>query len=165
MSTIDIRKCENLAEELLKKYEINEPVVNIFEIARGEGFELKFIKMPEELKNMAGFLDNDKKIIFINNNDPAYRQTFTIAHELGHFKLRHNTLNYSLLSRLSPINGDYTNEEKEANCFAANILVPKNMLKNMMVKYKITKDDAFLLAKMFGVSKQMIIHRLQDSNS
>ncbi|KKS31857.1 MAG: hypothetical protein UU93_C0013G0012 [Candidatus Amesbacteria bacterium GW2011_GWA2_42_12] len=164
MGEANFSRCETLASDLLVKYGVTEPVVNVFQIAKGEGLELRFIKMPEKLQSVAGFLDIDKKIIFINNDDPTNRQTFTIAHELGHFKLDHKPEEYSVLLRHTTFNGNYTPVEQEANCFAANILVPKKMAEEIIDKYKITKDDIDLLAKMFGVSNEMMAFRAKRLN-
>ncbi|MDD2757970.1 MAG: ImmA/IrrE family metallo-endopeptidase [Patescibacteria group bacterium] len=164
MGEANFPKCEELANDLLVKYGVTEPVVNVFQIAKGEGLELRFIKMPEKLQSVAGFLDIEKKIIFVNNDDPANRQMFTIAHELGHFKMEHKPSDYNVLLRQTIINGNYSPVEQEANCFAANILVPKNMAEEIINKYKITKDDIDLLAKMFGVSNEMMAFRMKKLN-
>lgn len=164
MITANFERCEQLADSLLRRYGITEPIVNIFEIAKGEGLDLKFIKMPEKLQSVAGFLDLDKKIIFVNNDDPTNRQMFTIAHELGHFELEHKPEEYSVLLRQTLFNGNYNHTEQEANCFAASILVPKSMAEEVINKYRITKDDIDLLAKMFGVSNEMMIFRAKRLN-
>ena len=49
-------------------------------------------------------------------------------------------------------------KEKEANCFAANLLVPAELLE----KYKDYNIDT--IAKIFGVSQEVIGYRLQFEN-
>lgn len=164
MPPANFTRCEELANELLEKYAITEPVVNVFEVAKGEGLELQFVKMPNKLESVAGFLDIDKKIIFVNNDDPVNRQIFTVAHELGHFKLGHKPDEYSVLLRRTIINGTYSPVEQEANCFAANLLVPENMMEEVKEKYKITTNETALLAKMFGVSSEMMEFRIKRLN-
>jgi len=150
---------ENKAVELLKKNKIEEPVVPIFDIANAEGIKLKFVKMPEKLQNVAGFFDPESKTIFINETDAPNRQTFTIAHELGHYILEHKPNEYGVLLRI-PNLIEINSKEKEANCFAANLLVPSEMLKEKIKRYNNIKPDAILLAEIFGVSEEVMRHRL-----
>lgn len=156
------KKCEQLAEQLLEKYHITEPIVNIFDIAKNEGLDLHFVYMPEKLKNAAGFLDKENKCIYVNKSDSPHRQFFTIAHELGHYMLGHQPSEYRVLMRFILPGGEYDAVEQEANCFAGNVLVPTKMLVATMKQYRLDKEDADLLAKLFGVSKDTIKYRLQE---
>ncbi len=156
------QEAKNSAEELLKQYDIKEPVVPIFDIAIKEGIELKFVKMPEQLKNVAGFIDSVKKMMFVNKEDSPNRQTFTVAHELAHHILKHETDKYEILLRMTT-SIEKNPLEKEANCFAANILVPYKMLSKIMRKYSLSRFDIKALAKIFGVSEELMRYRLQST--
>ncbi len=88
---------------------------------------LPVIEMPAEYNNVAGFLDIQNKQIFVNQEDPPNRQTFTIAHEIGHYLLHRDIIQehpeqYELLFR-GKILEAHTPMEQEANCFAANFLM------------------------------------------
>lgn len=157
----DFKKSKKAAENILKKYNIDEPIINVFEIAKNEGVRLEFIEMPDELKEVAGFFDPQEKVIVVNDNDPPNRQMFTIAHELGHYTLGHDT--NKVLMRWQKPSGEYPPEEQEANCFAANLLVPEKMLKERARKYKLPlkESNAILFAKLFGVSKEMMRYRIK----
>lgn len=147
--------------ELLDKHQIDSPVVNVFQIAESEGVKLNFVKMPDTYENVSGFFDFDTKTIFINNYDQPKRQIFTVAHELGHFILNHEKDKYGLLFRMQKINGENSDVEKEANFFAAHLLVPYKMLKNIMNQYNLNEKDDEILASLFGVSKEMMGYRLK----
>lgn len=151
----------NKANELLKKYSIEKPVVNIFKIADNEGIRLHFVKMPGKALSVAGFLDIENKTMYINDDDPPNRQTFTVAHELGHYILKHEKDKFGVLYRMQKFNGENSVVEQEANFFAANILVPKYMLLDAMNKYDLNEKDDELLAPLFGVSKEMMGYRLK----
>lgn len=148
------------AQKLLKQYDIKEPVVPIFQIAEAEGITLSFTKMPKKLESVAGFFDDNKKIIFVNDDDSPNRQTFTIAHELGHYILKHKPDEYGVLPRI-PNLSEKNPIEQEANCFAANLLVPSKMLKETMNKYSLTRLNTSLLAQIFGVSEEVMRIRLK----
>lgn len=150
---------ENKAEEILKEFRVTEPIVPIYNIAEAKGVEIKLVSMPEGIQNAAGFLDQDNRVVYVNSEDAPNRQTFTIAHELGHLLLGHQPTEYKVLMRFPELNGK-TEVEQEANCFAANLLVPMPMLKSVMKEYDLTKEHSGLLAQIFGVSKAVINFRL-----
>lgn len=162
MAHPDYKKSEQKAAELLKKYSITEPIVNVFDIVKNEGLDLKFIKFPPKLQEVAGFFDPDTKTIFVNAEEPTNRQTFTVAHELGHYLLEHKPTEYKVLMRWEKPEGEKQPLEQEANCFAACLLVPENILKDTMKKYDLGKHDldVRILAQMFGVSREMMKYRL-----
>lgn len=60
---------------------------------------------------LAGKPEEGKYLIFYNDKDPYPVIRFTVAHELGHFVLGHS-------------DEDGPAAEKEANCFARNLLCP-----------------------------------------
>lgn len=61
-------------------------------------------------------------IIFYNQSEAPYRVRYSIIHEFGHYTLGH-ILN---LDREDPL---YGVQEVEANCFAAQILMPEQLLR------------------------------------
>ena len=161
MDKADYTKAKNTATSLLSNFSITEPVVPVAEIAQREGLGIKYFKTDnnEDLKRVSGFLDEKTKTIYVNSEDPLSRQSFTIAHELGHFKLQHKPEEFGVLYRYAtPI--DKNSLEQEANCFAANLLVPENMLVEVMNRYKLTENNGSLLADIFGVSPDVIKYRL-----
>ena len=97
----------------------------------------------------------------INAADPPNRKKFTIAHELGHWVMHRSLLRdrpeIGVLLREPLGRADSSPLEQEANAFAANLLVPDNMLKSYRT------DDIVLLAKVFGVSEEVIGYRLKRS--
>ncbi len=160
MNPPEYNKATLLATEKLSEYKISEPVVPIFEIAEAEGLSVKIISMPEKLKSVSGFFDPDTSIIYVNAEDVPTRQRFTVAHELGHYLLKHDPEKYGVLLRFPELNGE-DNIEKEANCFAANILVPKEQLRSIMKKYSLDENDIPIIAQLFGVSRSVIKFRLK----
>jgi Zn-dependent peptidase ImmA (M78 family) len=93
----------------------------------------------------------------VNGEEFALRQTFTIAHELGH-KILHEewakSADYKILYRDQLLNDDDPHE-KEANAFAAHLLVPRAMLDLYWDKLSLTE-----LSKLFAVSVPVIKNRL-----
>ena len=53
-------------------------------LARGMGLEVVFVEFDREDQNISGFYDAEDNTIFVNGDESPLRQTFTVAHELGH---------------------------------------------------------------------------------
>ncbi|MFN7161079.1 MAG: ImmA/IrrE family metallo-endopeptidase [Candidatus Gracilibacteria bacterium] len=136
------------------------PPIDIVEIAKNYGLSLVEIEFIGEHASVAGFIDPSSKTMYISKSDPDHRKAFTIAHELGHWILHQPELGdephkYAILYR-KPLGASTTDPlEKEANAFAANLLVPRKFLDTY-------KDlDVASIAKIFGVSPEVIGYRLQ----
>lgn len=158
MGKIDNENIEQKAQDLLDKYNITSVPVFVESIATNEGFNLYQAKFPDE--NISGYIDLSDKEIVINSSDPANRQTFTIAHELGHHILHTELLieNPDLGIFYRNWINNYNQEEKEANAFAAALLMPKKQMSEALKKYKDAPD--YLLAKYFGVSLDAFRYRV-----
>ena len=135
--------CRDYARKILKRYSVENPPVSIHEIAKSEGFIIKLLDQPKEF---SGILHRETKSIGVNQNHHMYRQRFSIAHEMGHYYLEHpevRKLNYL-------DNGDELKKiyDAEADEFAGEILVPREMLKKKVKQHKTVGE----LATRFFVS-------------
>lgn len=111
-------------------------------------------------EKVAGFCDFHAGRLYVNAGDQINRQTFTIAHELGHWILHRQYFEqhperYRILPRFQRTEGTDPFEQ-EANCFAANLLVPKRLL--LPVKHA----SVAALASIFAVSREMMENRLKN---
>jgi Zn-dependent peptidase ImmA (M78 family) len=121
------------------------------------GVTVYFVIFEDDKKNISGFFDCEERAIFVNKEEWPLRQTFTIAHELGH-KVLHEELAQSGEYRVLLRDQDYFGEEpheKEANAFAAHLLVPRFLLDEYW-KYLTVEQ----LSQLFAVSVPMIKNRL-----
>jgi Zn-dependent peptidase ImmA (M78 family) len=155
MST-DYKKAIEESKKILETFGVESPPVPLDDIVSSYGLNIVFadfssIKRGSEI---AGFIDFDNKKIVVNKDDPPNRQRFTIAHELGHYILHttyvQNKSEYKVLLRRPIKEEGYSKEEKEANCFAAYLLVPTEILK----KYKDLPNS--INATLFVVSEDVI---------
>ncbi|MGD8718978.1 MAG: ImmA/IrrE family metallo-endopeptidase [Candidatus Zixiibacteriota bacterium] len=108
---------------------------------------------PEE-EGLAGALVRSARTIFVNASLPAARMRYTVAHELGHYLLGHGDACCPCPSRAE--------EELEADCFAAALLMPPALLHSMWVTLgdlspapKVTT-----IARRLGVPRQALGYRL-----
>jgi Zn-dependent peptidase ImmA (M78 family) len=151
-----------MAENLLIKHHITDPIIGVAEIAENEGFEFILYNTKEDpaLKNISGFsaisADNIK-VIAINKDESPTRKFYIVAHELGHFILGHK--NAPLLNADHVFAGDNASMELEADLFAAHLLVPLDMLRkelsNENIKSNIAKE-LIRLSACFGVDAELI---------
>jgi Zn-dependent peptidase ImmA (M78 family) len=95
----------------------------------------------------------------VNDGDVFGRKMFTIAHEFGHWMLHRPYFEadkkaYAVLPRFQ--NPKANTFEREANCFAAELLVPKKLL------LPVRTAGVAKLADLFGVSREMMENRLKN---
>ncbi|SFU93664.1 ImmA/IrrE family metallo-endopeptidase [Pseudoduganella namucuonensis] len=92
-----------------------------------------------------------------NVNDPLVRRRFTVAHELGHFILGHQDAPRDYPDSFGSKNNSLV--ERQANQFAAELLMPAKVVKAMAFT-GLTSVEA--LAEAFAVSKVAMGHRLSN---
>jgi len=145
----------NVARKLLADVGINNPPVLIRDITN-------HIKKEKDLSIYSWAFGEDTDVIQITEGEKAtigynkaqhpHRQRFTVAHEIGHLLLGHTGKNFILdLNSKKP-------EEIEANQFAAELLMPLEMLKKDLQSKKNAKD----IAREYNVSEEAVWWRLYD---
>jgi Zn-dependent peptidase ImmA (M78 family) len=90
------------------------------------------------------------------------RQRFTIAHEIGHYVLGHlNEQQRCFRDLPSNFMSDAMSEkERQANAFAAELLMPEQIVKYAIEKKNVTHVVA--LANVFNVSQAAMSYRLKN---
>jgi Zn-dependent peptidase ImmA (M78 family) len=152
----DKEKAKKEAIILLQTFGLTEPPVNPIDIAHNLGVKVMFVEFEKSFSNVSGFYDFEEDTIFVNMDEYPLRQTFTIAHELGHRILHKEwaqSSDYKVLLREDRVSNDP--KETEANTFAANLLVPKFMLDKYWEELSTSK-----LSELFAVSVPVIKHRI-----
>jgi Zn-dependent peptidase ImmA (M78 family) len=151
----NLAKAKESALNVLRDNLIIKPPVIAEALARGYGLRVVYCLFKPEFNDIAGFINIQEKKIAVNREDPIYCQNFTIAHELGHYLLDHNleSPEYSCLFRY-PEKQAKVPEENEANYFATNLLVPQQMLREIVDKYPFADD--LQLSRLFGVPADTI---------
>jgi len=144
------------ALNLLAQCNITSPPVIAADLAKQCGFDVLCAVFDPD--NVAGLLDVEHKRILVNSADSPVQQNFTIAHELGHYLLKHHERegyeqSYAVLLRTPDIK-DETPMEQEANWFAENLLVPTVFLHERLAKYPFLTNQR--LARMFGVPVRLM---------
>ncbi len=144
------------AEKFCKDMKIECYPVYIVNICKENGIKVFEQYLPS---NVFGFIAIDsnfekkygsKKVIVVNLSDSATRRRFTIAHELAHYIL-HKEKRIKIYAHRDTVGEIQTNKEKEANIFALNVLMPKNLVVDAL---------GILLESNFLISYSDIIHHI-----
>lgn len=152
------KEAEDAANKLTDIYSV--PPIPVVEIAERSGVEVVRVEFKAHKDLVAGFCDFKNRKLYVNKEDPQVRQTFTIAHELGHWMLHRHFFEqhpekYPVLARFQAT--DKGNPfEQEANHFAANLLVPMRLLR------PVARAPVSALATIFQVSKTMMEYRIKN---
>jgi Zn-dependent peptidase ImmA (M78 family) len=120
----------------------------------GSNPQIDGIYMRDE-RTKAGF-------IYLNRAKPLGRQRFTAAHELGHHLLGHvDELDVDVMAE------QQSQEERDANRFAAELLVPRRGVMKFVLKEKLDPtriEGAVRVAKHFRVTLQPALIQLQRAD-
>jgi Zn-dependent peptidase ImmA (M78 family) len=166
-------RVKTVAQRLLVEANVVEAPVPVERLARSVGALISY--QPFDAEDISGLLyrsTDAAPVIGVNSNNSKNRQRFTIAHELGHLLLHEG--HDLILERLVRVNfrdattSTATNEEEsEANRFAAELLMPKDLLERalqVLLAGRPLSDLDFVrrLARRFEVSQQAMEFRLAN---
>lgn len=113
----------------------------------------------DELTKLTGtkesliFKNGFDNIILFNNSKAYTAVRWNIAHELGHYFLNHQSVNYDEYSEI---------QEKEANNFARHLLTPMPIIMKIVMMSKESDITIPNLARFFGVSEIAMTYTIQS---
>lgn len=157
------------ANEVLRRGKVVAAPVPVEDLAVLFGAEIRFEPYPDgDLAGMCFRRPDGSAIIGVNSTHPVVRRRFTIAHELGHYLLHNDDIHFDERIPLNPIGLRYGStstsadpKEIEANAFAADLLMPLDLLKNESIPSDFGADEELArLAARFDVSVQAMTIRL-----
>ncbi len=148
--------------------------VNIEAIARGLGLSVvKNAKLAEGISGQIKRLPDGRFEVASSCSEHYYRQRFTLAHELGHYVLHRSLIGAGVdddTKYRSTSTGEFYNtdidhlHEKQANSFAANVLMPESLLRIEFARQ--TEPDGQVnmngLCAKFQVSRSAMEWRLKN---
>jgi Zn-dependent peptidase ImmA (M78 family) len=120
-----------LATELVKRYTHSRPV-DVQALANALGLRVVETPLPDDIsgKIERDWVDGDGFMITLNSNHAPVRRRFTLAHEIAHFVLHRDLIGDGIVD-----NGLYRDNrigderERQANTYAAQILMPRNLVR------------------------------------
>jgi transcriptional regulator with XRE-family HTH domain len=155
-------KPESVAERVLATAGTNEPPVDLDRITRALHIPVIAWNFPDALSALLADTEGGGFVIGVNRGHYPNRRRFSIAHECGHAVLRHEVGFYLDFTDVDPFGGEYSYEdERDANGFAAALLMPRAWLKGDAKK---GYGDAATLAARYRVSEEAMSFRLRNLN-
>ena len=162
-----------IVEGILEENGVYRPPVPVEKIAKAHA--LKVQKSEVSSSDISGFLVRvkSKAVIGVNSSNALVRQRFTIAHELGHYLLHsqgaqdvHIDRHFEVRFRDEQSSRGTDADEQEANFFAAELLMPRQFIKDDIEKVKqIDLEDGTILTELsekYEVSIQALSFRLSN---
>lgn len=141
---------------------MNSYKVDPFELAKKLGITVTPGMFPDGVSGKIERAEDGDVTIHYNMMDHPVRQRFTVAHELGHYIKGHldnnNRLFRDTRENFSTRARDW--RETEANAVAAEILMPKSTIEELVYEKGITSPSE--LAKLMNVSEIAMAYRLKN---
>jgi Zn-dependent peptidase ImmA (M78 family) len=145
--------------------------IDVEEIAKKLGLQVSEHDLGENVSGVL-YIDKGKGVIGYNKHESEVRRRFTIAHEIGHFIL--HRLDNEIFVDKKAFKGLYRDDnsatgeikqEREANAFAAALLMPRERILQELEKVPFDlsdeKEDAITkLSETFNVSSQAMMYRI-----
>ncbi len=100
--------------------------------------------------NVSGAVNHQQRKIYINGDDSARRQMFTLAHEIGHIAL-HGEMEGNFIDYRSK--AEKTTREVEADTFASELLMPEFHFRTSWAQWEGVPS---VISTVYGVSEQAV---------
>lgn len=164
-----VKHIEELAENLLRQSDCLSVPVNVRKFVKANNINLQEVELEDEVSGFFLIKGLTPHIGF-NKFHSEKRQRFTIAHEFGHYILHSKEIplfvdkgEKALYRNLESSTGEI-DKEREANAFAAALLMPKTLLKREIDNCEPTLVESITdyLATKFNVSEKAMAYRLTN---
>ena len=134
----EYKLAKGAAQALLRTHGLRGPQIDVAALAEAEGLKIVYGRFPHQ-----GMLVGDT--VEVPADEPLVAQRFLIAHELGHWHLRHRVSDDKI--------------EPEANAFASELLIPRADLRAAVEAHPTLAE----LRRRFSVSRDAIVYALMDA--
>jgi Zn-dependent peptidase ImmA (M78 family) len=160
-------RIKDLVANLLSELDISRPWVDVTLVAHHAGAEIRYADFDDNVSGML-YKEDNRVSIGVNARHFPVRRRFTIAHELGHLYLHseqdfHVDREFKVRMRDGKSSLAVDVYEIEANTFAAELLMPTQMLlkdiQGLSIDYE-NDTEIRKLADTYMVSTQAMTFRL-----
>jgi len=161
-----LKYIEEQANRVLSEHGFNKLPIDVKKLSKKLGVNTESDDLATDIAGIF-VIKSDTPFIRYNKSDNSQRQRFTIAHELGHLLLHSKTTplfidkTQKIMYRNVESSTGELHMEREANAFAAAILMPENLVKEELNEIK-KGDIISQLARKFNVSPQAMSFRLSN---
>ena len=167
---MSVLAARNAAEKLIDRMGIHSPPVDVHGIARSLGLRVVYEDLGSDISGVLVSRDGAASIA-VKKSDKEPRKRFTVAHEIGHYYLRHHIQRNELVHadehrqviyRSAKASEGLDQMEVQANQFAASLLMPTRLVREHVERRPKPMGDSDVeeLAEAFNVSVQAMTIRL-----
>lgn len=168
---MSIRTARQQGEALAEAMNFRKAPVDVEKVAERLRLKLVYMNLGDDVSGLL-ISKGDSSVIAVQETDYPNRQRFTIAHEIGHFFLRHQfepgehvhvDRGHVITPRNSRSSTGADPKEIEANQFAACLLMPSSLLSRRIKEFKAESLRDYHVSKLaeeFEVSEQAMTIRL-----
>lgn len=168
---MSIRGARYHGEALAEACGFTRPPIDVERVAKHLQLKIAYAELGEGVSGLL-ISKGDRTAIAVQGSDASNRKRFTIAHEIGHFYLRHQfepgehvhvDHGHVITPRNSRSSTGVDPKEIEANQFAACLLMPTKLLEARIkaLRTRSLRDShVTYLANEFEVSEQAMTIRL-----
>lgn len=166
----DLANARERARKVLAEAGVKSAPVPVDRIIKAKGIMLEYAPLEESLSGMA-YIKDGVGIIGLNSLHHINRQRFSAAHELGHHELHaeillgavHVDKGFQVLLRDDVSSRGVDDREIEANAFASELLMPRDLIDKVLGERGLDIEDeegVDALARKFRVSPAAMRFRL-----
>lgn len=167
---MSVAEARAAARRIIAEFPVRAAPVPVERIVKARGIVLQYAPLADELSGMA-YIRDGVRIIGVNALHHPNRQRFTIAHELAHHELHPDQLRaevhldkaFRVMMRDDVAAQGVDSLEIQANAFAAELLMPRTFLNEVVDPAGLDLDDEErleALARKFRVSTSALRYRL-----
>jgi Zn-dependent peptidase ImmA (M78 family) len=168
---MSIRRARYHGEALAEACGFIRPPIDVERVAKHLHLKIAYAELGEDVSGLL-ISKGDKTAIAVQAGDASNRKRFTIAHEIGHYYLRHQfepgehvhvDHGHVITPRNSRSSTGVDPKEIEANQFAACLLMPTKLLEARIKALRTSSlrdSHVTYLANEFEVSEQAMTIRL-----
>jgi Zn-dependent peptidase ImmA (M78 family) len=151
---------DQLGVEIVGRHLRTAPV-DVRQIASALGLRVREARLPPSI---SGKIQRHPMglgyVVTVNDSHPEVRKRFTIAHEIAHFILHRDLIGDGIVDNALYRDARLGDSlERQANNYAAAILMPPNLVQRKRMIGKLSPKD---LAREFQVSEAVAAIRLQE---
>lgn len=162
---------EARAERLLGELGVQTAPIPVDRVAARVGLQVERTSFGDDVSGVL-VIEDGRGVIGVNAAHAPVRQRFTIAHEIGHYILHRDQLSVFIDKQMrqylaafrdgQSASGEHR-REREANGFAAALLMPAALLREEVARLRLDLEDeesVGILAARFKVSQRAMDLRL-----
>lgn len=116
------------------------------------------IKVHKEKSRQPIRMEGDEYILTVQYHIKIELNNYRIAHDIGHIVLGHDI---EKLQKMSYTTNPISDEERQANIFAAELLMPKSIFRDVCKRFK---NNVEKIADYFDVAQSVVIVRMAILN-